>query len=332
MYGGTERIVYYLTQRLVEQGHDVTLFASGDSRTKAKLIPGYPTSLRLDAGHPNPLAHHLLQIERVFQRAEDFDVIHMHMDYLPYSMIRRCKTPVLTTLHGRLDLPELEPIYEEFRDIPVVSISESQRTPLLEVNWQGTVYHGLPSSEYTLSESPGSYLAFLGRVSPEKGLDRALRLVQHLNYPLKIAAKIDPMDMSYFHDQIVPLLRATPRAEFLGEFPQTQKNAFLGNALALLFLIDWPEPFGLVMIEAMACGTPVIARPRGSVPEIIEHGVTGFLVKNEEEAMRAVAQAHTLDRRLIRRRFEELFLDTRMAEDYVALYRNILATPTEAVA
>jgi glycosyltransferase involved in cell wall biosynthesis len=261
-------------------------------------------------------------IEQVFRQASRFDLIHWHLDYLPFPLARRQATPHVTTLHGRLDLPELGPLYAAFTDVPVVSISDAQRAPLPGVNWQGTVYHGLPSELYTFRPEPGDYLAFLGRISPEKRVDRAVAIAQRLGMPLKIAAKVDPVDRDYFEAVVAPLLRA-PRVEFVGEIGEGEKDAFIGHAAALLFPIDWPEPFGLVMIEAMACGTPVIAYRRGSVPEILEDGVTGFIVDDLAGAVRAARRLPALSRRRCRERFEARFSAARMARDYLALYRQL---------
>jgi glycosyltransferase involved in cell wall biosynthesis len=324
-YGGTERVVAYLTDELVRQGHDVTLFASGDSNTSATLVPVCPRSLRLDRACVDQLAHHIILLERVFAETAGmgFDLAHFHIDYLHFPLSRRATTPHVTTLHGRLDLPDLQPIYREYSDMPVVSISNAQRTPLAGAAWQGTVYHGLPADLYTFRESPGSYLAFLGRISPEKRVDRAIEVATRLGLPLRIAAKVDAVDRAYFEEQIAPLL-SRPGVEYVGELGEGDKDAFLGGALALLFPVDWPEPFGLVMIEAMACGTPVVAYRRGSVPEVVDHGVTGFVVDGLEDALEAVRNVPALDRRACRRVFERRFTVSRMARDYVTLYERLL--------
>jgi glycosyltransferase involved in cell wall biosynthesis len=314
--------VSYLTEELVCQGHDVTLFASGDSVTRARLVPGACRSLRLDPGCIDQLAHHLVMLERVMARAREFDVVHFHVDYLHFPLSRRMRTAQLTTLHGRLDIPDLEPVYREFAEMPVVSISDAQREPLRDANWMGTVYHGLPRDLYTFRDRPGGYLAFLGRISPEKRVDRAIRIARQLGMPLKIAAKIDAVDREYFTHAIAPLLDA-PGVEYVGEVGEREKDELLGNALALLFPIEWPEPFGLVMIEAFACGTPVIAYRRGSVPEVIEEGVTGFMVDSMEDAIRAVERAGSLDRRACRDSFERRFTSERMANDYLRLYTEL---------
>lgn len=322
-YGGTERVVSYLTEELVRQGHEVTLFASGDSITKAHLVAPCRRSLRLDRNCIDQLAHHLLLLELVFKNTRYFDIIHFHIDYLHFPLTRRQKTPTLTTLHGRLDIPDLIPLYKEFKDIPVVSISNAQREPLPWINWQGTVYHGLPEDLYTFKETPGKYLAFLGRISPEKRVDRAIEIAKRVGMELKIAAKVDKVDQAYFEAVIEPLLK-DPLVEYIGEIGEGEKNAFLGNAYALLFPIDWPEPFGLVMIEAMACGTPVIAYRRGSVPEVLVEGVTGFTVTTLEDAINAVERVSRINRKQCRQVFEERFSASRMAQDYLAIYQQLL--------
>lgn len=322
-YGGTERVVSYLTEELVRQGHEVTLFASGDSVTKARLVAPCRRSLRLDKQCLDQLAHHVLMLEHVFKDPTRFDIIHFHVDYLHFPLSRRHTTPHVTTLHGRLDIPDLVPLYQEFNDMPVVSISNAQRQPLPWLNWQGTVYHGLPEDLYTFRPEHGSYLAFLGRISPEKRVDRAIEIAKRLDMPIKIAAKVDAVDRDYFEDVVEPLLK-DPRVEYIGEIGEGEKDEFLGNAYALLFPIDWPEPFGLVMIEAMACGTPVIAYRRGSVPEVIEEGVTGFIVHALEDAAQAAERIPTLSRQRCRQLFEERFSATRMARDYLAIYRKLV--------
>jgi glycosyltransferase involved in cell wall biosynthesis len=329
LYGGTERVVSYLTEELVNQGHEVTLFASGDSVTRAELVPACPRALRLDETCVDRLAPHFVMLEKVFRQAHRFDVIHFHIDYLHYPLSRRQRVPSVTTLHGRLDLPELPALYDEFRDVPVVSISDSQRTPLPQANWQATVYHGLPNT-YQCREQPGDYLAFLGRISPEKRVDRAVEIARRVGMKLRVAAKVDAVDRDYFREQIEPLFR-DPLVEFVGEISERDKNEFLGNARALVFPIDWPEPFGLVMIEAMACGTPVIAFRGGSVPEVIDDGVTGFVVESVEEAARAVERVDGLDRRGVRRVFDERFAAARMAVGYEAVYRSLIAARSGVV-
>jgi glycosyltransferase involved in cell wall biosynthesis len=323
-YGGTERVVSYLTEELVRQGHEVTLFASGNSVSAARLLAPCRGALRLDSQCIDPLAHHMLMVEQVFQQRGRFDLIHWHIDYLHFPLSRRQSTPHVTTLHGRLDLPDLVPLYQEFMDVPLVSISDAQRAPLPGANWQGTVYHGLPEDLYAFRPEPGTYLAFLGRIAPEKRVDRAIAIAQRLGLPLKIAAKVDPVDREYFEAAIAPLLRE-PLVEYVGEIGEGEKDAFLGHAAALLFPIDWPEPFGLVMTEAMACGTPVIAFRRGSVPEVIEDGVTGFIVHDLEGAVHAVERLPTLSRWRCREQFEARFSAGRMAQDYLALYQRLMA-------
>jgi glycosyltransferase involved in cell wall biosynthesis len=325
-YGGTERVVSYLTEELVRQGHEVTLFASGDSETSAELVAACPRSLRLDPGCRDQMAYHLLMLEQVFEQAARFDLLHFHCDYLHFPFSSRSGYAHLTTLHGRLDLPELQPLYRRFATMPLVSISDAQRAPLPWVNWQATVYHGLPPDLHTLGDKPGEYLAFLGRISPEKGVDRAIRIAQRVGMPLRIAAKVDANDRDYYQAEIRPLLRdAGSLVEFLGEVGGQDKNAFLANAFALLFPIDWPEPFGLVMIEAIACGTPIIAYRNGSVPEVMDDGVTGFVVENLDEAVRAVERVRGLSRRRCRHVFEQRFTTARMTRDYLMVYEQLLA-------
>jgi len=315
--------VSYLTEELVRRGHQVTLFASGDSETRARLIAPCRRALRLDKNAVDHIVHHILELEMVFQRVHEFDVIHYHIDYLHYPLSRRHHVPHVTTLHGRLDMPDLENLYNEFTDMPVISISNAQRAPLPHIRWVGTVYHGLPRDLYRFREQHGKYLAFLGRISPEKRCDRAIRIARQLGMPLKIAAKVDRVDKDYFDSVIRPLMD-TPLVEYIGEIGEGEKDEFLGNAYALLFPIDWPEPFGLVMIEAMACGTPVIAYRRGSVPEVMEDGVTGFVVSTLEEAIEATRRVIELDRRRIREVFEERFTVERMASDYLAIYQRLI--------
>ncbi|THD48191.1 MAG: glycosyltransferase family 4 protein [Bradyrhizobium sp.] len=322
LYGGTERVISWLTEELVDLGHDVTLFASGDSITAAKLVSMWPRSLRLDGTVRDANALHLELIERVYQRADEFDLIHFHLDYLPFSLMSRQSTPFVTTLHGRLDLPEHQPIFSTFSHVPVVSISDAQRRPMPKANWAATIHHGLPQGLLRPEPIVPSYLAFLGRMSPEKRADRAIAIARLSRLPLKIAAKVDRVDGDYFETQIRPLLGA-PGVEFIGEIDDAQKERFLSGAIALLLPIDWPEPFGLVMIEAMACGTPVIAYNRGSVSEIIEDGVTGFVVEDETSAVAAVREAARLPRARIRARFEQRFTARRMANDYLDLYRRL---------
>ncbi len=323
LYGGTERVVSYLTEELVRQGHDVTLFASGDSVTKARLVATSQRSLRLDPDCVDQLSHVVRQLEEVFRRVQEFDFIHFHNDYIHYPMSRRYDPARVTTLHGRLDLPDLPPLYREFPSEPLVSISNAQRRPLPDANWRATVYHGLPRDLLAFRPDPGRYLAFIGRFSLEKRPDAAIRIATRYGMPLKIAAKLEKVDEPFFEERVRPLLDH-PLVELIGEVADGDKSELLGGAAALLFPIDWPEPFGLVMIEAMACGTPVVAFPRGSVPEILEDGVTGLLVADENAAVRALDRVGRLDRRSVRERFEQRFLDSRMADDYVRVYESIL--------
>ena len=322
-YGGTERVVSYLTEELVHLGHEVTLFASGDSVTKAHLVAACRRSLRLDKNCVDQFAHQILMLEHVFQRAAEFDIVHFHVDYLHFPFSRRQPITDVTTLHGRLDIPDLVPLYREFGDMPVVSISNAQRTPLPWANWQATVYHGIPADMYRFHEEPGRYLAFLGRISPEKRVDRAIEIAKRVQIPLKIAAKVDRVDKRYFKKEIEPLL-GDPLVELVGEIGEGKKEEFLGNAYALLLPIDWPEPFGLVMIEAIACGTPVIAFHDGAVPEVIDEGRTGFIVKGLEDAVEAVRRIPELGRKQCRQVFEQRFTATRMAHDYIRLYERLI--------
>jgi glycosyltransferase involved in cell wall biosynthesis len=322
LYGGTERVVAYLTDALVELGHDVTLFASGDSATKATLSPVWPRALRLDLAVKDHFAPMFMQLETVARRAHEFDVIHSHLDYFGYPLLRRLATPSVTTLHGRLDLPELPPLYKLYGDIPVVSISNSQREPLPEANFVATVLHGLPQNLLSKGEGRGGYLAFLGRISPEKAPDAAIRIAARAGIPLKIAAKVDRVDQEYFKTTVEPLLGQAD-VEFIGEIREDQKQEFLGNAAALVFPIAWREPFGLVMIEAMACGTPVIAFENGSVPEVLENALTGFIVHSEDQAVNALRRVHTLDRARIRGEFERRFTAHHMAQSYLKLYARL---------
>ena len=322
LYGGTERVVAYLTDALVELGHEVTLFASGDSVTKATLHPIWPRALRLDPNVKDHFAPLFMQLETVARRAHEFDVIHCHIDYFGYPLLRRLGTPSVTTLHGRLDLPELPPLYKLYADIPVVSISNSQRVPLPEANYVATVLHGLPQNLLSKGAGRGGYLAFLGRISPEKAPDAAIRIAARAGIPLKIAAKVDRIDQEYFKTTVEPLLGQAD-VEFIGEIREDQKQEFLGNAAALVFPIAWREPFGLVMIEAMACGTPVIAFENGSVPEVLEDAVTGFIVQDEDQAVQAVRRIGTLNRDRIRGEFERRFTAQRMAQNYLKLYARL---------
>lgn len=332
LYGGTERIVSYLTEELVRLGHEVTLFASGDSKTAARLHPASPVALRLKPGPVNCDAPLVVMMEQAFGRdAAQFDIIHSHLDFLSFPISRRCATPTLTTLHGRLDLPEILPVFEEYSDMPVVSISAAQRTPLPDANWQGTVYHGLPDNLYSFHGRPGSYLAFLGRISPEKRPDHAIEIAKRVGIPLRIAAKVDPADRAYFEGQIERLLDH-PLIEYVGEITDAEKGDFLGNAAAVLCTYDWPEPFGLVLIEALACGTPVLAYRRGSIPEIIDDCVTGFVCDNLEEMVSAVGRLPLIARRQCRKEFEERFTVQRMTEDYLAIYERLAAVSAGAPA
>lgn len=323
MYGGTERIVFYLTEELVKQGHQVTLFASGDSVTNARLVAACDGGLRLDSKITDDLACRVLQLEQVLREMDDFDILHFHIDWLHFPMIKRMRTANLTTFHGRLDLPELVPLFREFSDLPAVSISDAQRKPLAWINWQGTVHHGLPIDLYRPGKGDGGYLLFLGRVAPEKRVDRAIEIAVRSNMKLKIASKVDPADREYMESEIRPLLNHS-LIDFVGEVGHAEKQALLQDAYALLFPIDWSEPFGLVMIEAMACGTPVIAYRDGSIPEVIDDGVTGFIVESLEQSIAALERVQQLDRRRCRRIFEERFSSRRMAENYVKIYQRLV--------
>ena len=325
LYGGTERIVSYLTEELVRQGHEVTLFASGDSETTAELVPCVPEALRL-AKVDEWLPYSVMQLEKIRRRAGCFDVAHFHADFLHFPIARSLGTPPVTTLHGRLDLPYYRMLLDEFPDMPLVSISDDQRR-LLPAQWVATVLHGLPADLYSFSSAGGGYLAFLGRICPEKRPDRAIEIARRTGVPLKIAAKVDKVDEAYFNEAIRPLLKG-PGVEYIGEINDSEKQAFLGGASALLFPIDWPEPFGLVQIEAMACGTPVIAWRRGSVPEIIDHGVSGFMVEGIDEAVDAVHNIGSLSRESVRKRFEQRFTVERVAHDYMRVYESLGAEPT----
>jgi glycosyltransferase involved in cell wall biosynthesis len=323
LYGGTERVVSYLTEELVCLGHDVTLFASGDSQTQAQLVPVVPRALRLNNSVQDFLPYACMQVAQVLDYAEDFDILHFHIDLIQYACAGQIPVPFVTTLHGRLDLPDLQPFYRAFPRFPLISISEAQRIPIPQVNWLATVHHGLPTDLLRFSAEPGKYLAFLGRLSPEKGPEKAIRIAEALGIPLKIAAKLDPKDQDFYEAEIKPLL-SNPLVEWIGEIAEHEKSAFLGSASALLFPVDWPEPFGLVLIEAMACGTPVVAFRRGSVPEIVEHGVTGFVVDTVEQAVEAARHVTELGRESIRRYFDQHYTATRMAQDYVAAYEMLL--------
>ncbi|MCR6631737.1 MAG: glycosyltransferase family 4 protein [Magnetospirillum sp.] len=322
LYGGTERVVSYLTEELVAMGHEVTLFASGDSRTSARLVPCCPRALRMDPACESRLVHHVLQLERVMEMADRFDIIHCHGDLLHYPWTRRSKVPVVTTLHGRQNIHGLAELYGEFDDVPLVSISQAQRRPIPWVHWVATVHHGLPETLLAATTGPGGYLAFIGRFSHEKRFDRAVAIARATGLKLKVAAKADAQDQAYFEQVVRPLL-SDPLVEWVGEISEADKAAFLGGALAHLFPIDWPEPFGVVMIEAMACGTPTIAWPCGSVPEIVENGVSGYIVSSIEAAAKAVEACADFDRFGCRAAFERRFTAARMAADYVAVYRRL---------
>jgi glycosyltransferase involved in cell wall biosynthesis len=324
LYGGSERIVSYLTEALIAEGHDVTLFASGDSITKADLDACCPQALRLCKGVIDPIPHYMIMLDKVRRRAHEFDIVHFHIDQFQFPLFRDLSGHTVTTLHGRQDLPDLYPLYMHFQEMPLVSISNAQREPVADASFVATIQHGLPSDLLPRSlQGSGGYLAFLGRISPEKRVDRAIRVARAVGLPLKIAAKVDKVDAEYFRREIEPLLNLS-NVEFVGEISERQKARFLGDARALLFPIDWPEPFGLVMIEAMACGTPVLAFNRGSVPEVIDDGVTGIIVENEDEAVRRIGALLALDRAKVRRRFEARFTAERMAKEYVKLYKKLL--------
>jgi len=325
LYGGTERVVHWLTEELVALGHDVTLFASGDSCTSAKLEAIWPRALRLDASVRDPNALHMLMLERVRRQCDAFEFMHFHLDYYPFSLFSRQRAPHVTTLHGRLDLPEHQPVFSCFSSVPVVSISDSQRRPLPQASWVRTVYHGLPERLLTPLPVKPQYFAFLGRIAPEKGVDRAVAIARQCGVPLRIAAKVDKVDRDYFDEKIRPLIDGS-NVEYIGEITDAEKSAFLSAAVALLDPIDWPEPFGLVMIEAMACGTPVIAFNRGSVPEVVDDGLTGFIVEDVAGAIGAFDRLGQLSRQTIRSHFEKRFTARRMAQDYLAVYRSLSET------
>ncbi|OAP36530.1 glycosyl transferase [Sinorhizobium glycinis] len=333
LYGGTERIVHCLTEELVRLGHDVTLFASGDSLTSAELVPCSQVALRLNADVIDFLPHHVVMLEEVRRRAQEFDVLHFHIDLLHFPLVRDFADRTVTTLHTRLDLLDLQPFYRLFTDIPVVSISDDQRRPVPPINWRGTVYHGLDEAVLPFTGKPaGNYLAFLGRISPEKGPDRAIEIATQTGMTLKIAAKVDKADRPYWESVVQPMIASHPNVEFVGEIDEHQKAEFLGNAAALLFPINWPEPFGLVMIEAMACGTPVLGFRYGSAPEVIEDGVSGILVDWVEEAVARMDEVLRLDRRRVRAAFERRFTTERMTRDYLEIYRNLPGLRTESSA
>lgn len=332
LYGGTERVVHWLTEELVALGHDVTLFASGDSHTSARLEATWPKALRLDGAVRDPNALHMVMLERVRRKCDDeeFDFLHFHLDYYPFSLFSRQPTPFVTTLHGRLDLPEHQPVFTTFSSIPVVSISNAQRRPVPQANWLRTIHHGLPVNLLTPQPTRPSYLAVLGRIAPEKGVDRAIKIAIRCGIPLKIAAKVDRADQEYYDELIKPMMNH-PLVEFIGEISDHEKPDFLSGAIGLLVPIDWPEPFGLVMIEAMACGTPVIAYNRGSVPEIVEDGVTGFIVEDEISAVSSVDRLASLSRVNIRKEFETRFTARRMALDYLDAYRDLIEAATPKI-
>jgi len=327
LYGGTERIVSYLTDELVRLGHNVTLFASGDSVTSADLVPCVPMALRLDKNVRDPIPYYMLMLDRVRELADQFDLLHFHIDQFHFPLFRPIAHRTITTLHGRQDFPDFKPLYVGFAEMPLVSISNHQRRPIINSNFVATIYHGLPVNQHKAVTNPrGGYVAFLGRISPEKRPDRAIAIARMLGIPIKIAAKIDKADESYFCERIAPLLNE-PGVEYVGEINERKKGEFLGQAQALLFPIDWPEPFGLAMIEAMACGTPVLAFRHGSVPEIVDEGVTGAIVDTMEEAVRVLPRVMALNRSAVRRRFEQRFTATRMAQDYLRLYRSLIEHP-----
>ena len=326
LYGGTERIVSCLTEELVRLGHEVTLFASADSITSAELAPCCNHALRLDDTVRDIIPHYMLMVDKVRERADDFDILHFHIELFHFPLFRSLEARTLTTLHGRQDLSDLKHFYYRFSKMPLVSISAAQRKPLPHANFVATIHHGIPADLHRPSFERGSYLAFLGRISPEKRPDRAIRIAQRAGIPLKIAAKVDKVDEAYFRSEILPLIDGQA-IEFLGEINDEEKTSFLRDAAALLFPIDWPEPFGLVMIEAMACGTPVLAFRCGSVPEIVEDGVTGKVVESEDEAIVALPELLTYDRRAVRKRFQERFTVARMARDYAGLYRKLVTVP-----
>ncbi|HKB45456.1 MAG TPA: glycosyltransferase family 4 protein [Chitinophagaceae bacterium] len=322
-YGGTERVVSYLTEELIRQGNDVTLFASGDSVTSARLISNTEKALRLNAKCSDHLSHHIVQLQEIAERANEFDIIHFHNDYIHFPISVHFNVPYVTTLHGRMDMPELQHVYNKFPQQPVISISNKQREPMPQANWVGTVYHGLPLNLLNIGTGEGNYFVFLGRISPEKRVDRAIEIAKATGIQLKIAAKIDSEDQTYFDNHIKQLLD-DPLVEFIGEINEDQKEKFLGNALAMLFPIDWPEPFGIVMIESMACGTPVIAFNSGSVPEVIDDGKSGFIVNSVDEAIRAVEKLHLLPKRNARNCFEERFTVERMTRNYIEIYQKMI--------
>ncbi len=331
LYGGTERVVSFITEELVRQGHEVTLFASGDSTTKARLMPMCPEALRPSKVAINYDAPVTAMMEKVFGAAEQFDIIHSHLEFIPFPLARRSRTPLLTTLHTRLDLPELVPVFRKFADLPLVSISDAQREPLPWANWQSTIHPGLPKHLYTPHDNQGRYLVFLGRVAPEKGLDHAIEIAKQVDMPLRIGAKIDAQHAEYYHTVIEPLLDH-PLVEFIGEVTDIEKDDLLGNAYAMLAPYDWPEPFGLALIESLACGTPIVAYRRGAVPEIIDHGITGFICETREEMIQSIRHVSLLDRTRCRQAFEARYSSERMGQDYLKVYEQILGVPSKTPA
>ncbi|QSR86645.1 glycosyltransferase family 4 protein [Candidatus Methylacidiphilum infernorum] len=323
LYGGTERVIHYLTEELIAQGHEVTLFASGDSLTKGRLIAPIEEALRLQKQKKDPLVYHIIMLEKLFQCIEQFDIIHYHIDFLHFPFSNRCTKKHLTTLHGRLDLPDLDILYRHFDRIPVVSISYSQRSYLPWINWVGTVYHGVPEDLYAFYPESGKYLAFVGRISPEKGVDRAIEIAKLTGMDLKIAAKVDDVDKEYFREIILPLFKKAP-VEFIGEIGDEEKKKFLGEAYALLFPVNWPEPFGLVMIESMACGTPVIGWRNGSVPEIVVDGKTGYIIDSIGEGVKKLRQIDRIDRKDCRKHVLNHFTASKMAQSYLSIYSKLL--------
>lgn len=324
LYGGTERIVSYITEELVRRGHDVTLFAAGDAETTAKLHPACPQALRLVGKQELGAFLQLPMLSDVYENADDFDVIHSHIDYWSFAFARMVKTPTVSTMHGRLDIEELKPVYARYKSVPLVSISDAQRPPLAFMNWVSTVYHGLPRDLLTYSKGPGKYLAFLGRISPEKRPDLAIDIACKAGIPIKLAAKVDVADRAYFEQVIKPRL-SQPGVEYIGEINESQKNEFLGNALALMFTIDWPEPFGLAMIEALACGTPVLARPCGSVPEVLRDGVSGIIASEFDDLVAAVKRIDSISREACRTEFETRFTANVMAAQYERIYHDLIS-------
>lgn len=328
LYGGTERVVHYITEELVKMGHEVTLFASGDSKTSATLIPACVKSLRLDPKCIDPFVYHIIQLQMVQERISEFDIIHYHTDYFHFPLSRINHSTHLTTLHGRLDMPDLQALYRVFSTTPLISISNNQRKPLSHGNWIATIYHGMPLDSLKFYPEKGTYLAFLGRISPEKGIEGAIEMAKASGIKLKIAAKVDKVDLHYFNTEIMPLMNHE-LIEFIGEISELDKSQFLGNAMALLFPINWEEPFGLVMIEAMACGTPVIAFKRGSIPEVIDEAITGFIVNSLTEGLEAIKRINKIDRKTVRTVFEQKYNAQRMTKDYLKIYEQLI-TETEA--